>query len=148
MCLIAIDTDVLAIHHIFTWDERWKINEEFLLKVVKPATTIHNLLELASLIIRALRNTELAIKIFKYYASSSRWEIIFPPEFTGWERFADEIFNYINRGMSYADSLIAWTVEEYNDIEAFITWNLRDFRGKLKIAVYSPEEWLMKMKHK
>ena len=146
--MIVIDTDVLAIHHIFTWDRRWKINEKFLLEVVEPATTIHNLLELVSLIIRAFRRSELAIKIFKYYISSDKWKVLFPPEFTGWEYFTDEIFNYISRGMSYADSLIAWTIEEQSEVEAFITWNLNDFRNKMKVMVYSPEEWLMRMGHK
>jgi len=27
--MIAVDTDILAIHHLFTWDPRRKINEKF-----------------------------------------------------------------------------------------------------------------------
>lgn len=45
--MIAIDTDVLAIHHIFVRDKKRKENEEVFRKFKgKLVTSIHNLLEL------------------------------------------------------------------------------------------------------
>ena len=48
--MIALDTDILAIHHIFTWDPRRSVNEQFYQRVKgNTATSIHNLLELCGL---------------------------------------------------------------------------------------------------
>ncbi|MHA1834782.1 MAG: hypothetical protein ACTSV7_12435 [Candidatus Baldrarchaeia archaeon] len=52
--MICVDTDVLAIHHIFTWDERYDVNEEVfqrLKKEGKLCTTIRNVLELCGLLL-------------------------------------------------------------------------------------------------
>jgi len=29
--LVVVDTDVLAIHHVFTWGQRYRVNEKLLL---------------------------------------------------------------------------------------------------------------------
>ena len=141
--MIAIDTDVLAIHHIFTWDRRFHINSRFLRSVKEPATTIHNLIELCSLVSRALSPSR-SIVLFKTYMYSSRWNILFPRMPSGWEEYVDTIFPYISdKAMSYGDALIAWTLEEHSRLlEAFITWNTKDFKDKINVPVYTPKEWL------
>ena len=52
----------------------------------------------------------------------------------------------VERGFSYGDALVAWALEEFPELEAFVTWNVKNFRGKLQLPVYTPEEWLRKMK--
>ncbi len=48
--MIALDTDILAIHHIFTWDSRRSANEQFYQRIKgNSATSVHNLLELSGL---------------------------------------------------------------------------------------------------
>ncbi len=76
MKLVVVDTDVLAIHHVFTWDQRYEINAAFLRRLENPATTIHNILELAGIICRA-RRTQYAARIYRSYMLSRRWTILF-----------------------------------------------------------------------
>ncbi len=142
MSLVAIDTDVLAIHHIFTWDKRYHINEEFLRKVSKPATTIHNLLELVSIVFRAYRGDK-GMEIYKAYMLSREWSILFPDIPSGWNEYCEKVFSYLRKGMSYGDAVIAWAIDEYSDlIDSFVTWNKKDFEDRLEVVVYTPEEWL------
>lgn len=141
--MLVVDTDVLAIHHIFTWDKRYDINKTFLESFDKLGVTIHSLMELCSPVSRAFDPSK-GFSLFKAYFESRRWNILFPSMPSGWEEFIDVLFPYINkRQMSYGDALIAWTLDENADmIEAFITWNTKDFKGKIKVPVYMPDEWM------
>jgi hypothetical protein len=53
--MIAIDSDVLAIHHIFTGDARYLENARFMERSAKHerGVTIYNLLELCGIIASA-----------------------------------------------------------------------------------------------
>jgi len=140
--LVAIDTDVLAIHHIFTWDKRYSVNKEFLKRVSKPATTIHNLLELVSIAFRALRGDK-GLEIYRTYMLSGKWSILFPDMPSDWSEYCEKVFSYLRKGMSYGDAVIAWTIDEHSDLlDSFVTWNKKDFVDKLEVDVYTPEEWL------
>ncbi len=60
-----------------------------------------------------------------------------------WSEYCSRVYRYLEKGMSYGDALIAWTVDENSElIDAFVTWNKRDFEGKLSVPVYTPEEML------
>ena len=142
MGLVVIDTDVLALHHVFTWDKRYNINREFLKMVEEPATTIHNLLELVSIIFRARRGED-ARRIYRSYMLSQKWTILYPEPPVDWEEYCDKIFAYLEKGMSYGDSLIAWTLDENADqIDSFVTWNKKDFENRIKVPVLTPQEWI------
>ena len=142
MSYVVVDTDVLAIHHVFTWDKRHATNEEFLNAVERPATTVHNVLELVGIVCKALRKAE-ARSIYDAYMLSKKWAVLFPEMPLGWDEFCDFIFPCMERVMSYGAALIAWTVDENADvIEAFVTWNKKHFSGKLGVPVRTPKEWL------
>ena len=94
MGLVVIDTDVLALHHVFTWDKRYSVNEEFLKTVREPATTIHNLLELVSIVFRAHRG-DIARRIYRSYMLSRKWVILYPEPPLDWGEYCDIIFAYL-----------------------------------------------------
>ena len=139
----AVDTDVLAIHHIFTWDKRWKTNASALFLLRRKyifCIPIHGLLELYGLAILAW-GVEKARVLFKGYLKAKDVKIMgyaFP---SSWEEYVDIVSSYIERRMNYGDALIAWTLEE-NDVEVFVTWNKKHFKGKVSAKVYTPEELL------
>ena len=88
-----------------------------------------------------------AARIYRSYMLSRRWSILFPGEALDWSEYCDKVYNYLEKGMSYGDALIAWTVDENEDIvDSFVTWNKRDFEGRLSVPVYTPEELLKEMK--
>jgi len=141
--LICVDTDVLAIHHIFTWDERYDVNEKVfqrLKREEKLCTTIHNVLELCGLFAVAGLSKRINVVLEKYL-SSGDVVVLFPEEFTDWGEYVSLVFQYIKRGMPYGDSLIALTLEQH-DIEMFLTWNTKHFRGKIGLDVLTPKEYL------
>jgi len=139
--MIAVDTDVLVIHHLFVWDKRREVNEKFLSTVRTLSTTVHNLLELCGITAK-VTSEDKAIDILRSYLASNHWTIIFPRLPNSWEEYVDKIIKYLVKGMSFGDSLIAWTIDECEEVEAFITWNIRGFKGKIKVPVYTPREYL------
>ena len=145
--MIAVDTDVLSIYHVFTWDKRHTLCKRFLRSLKEGAVSIHNLLELCSIIARA-SNASTAMAVYRYYLSSPRWHVLFPNMPSGWPEYLKVILDkyIVERGFSYGDALVAWALEEFPELEAFVTWDVKDFRGKLQLPVYTPEEWLRKMK--
>ena len=139
--MIALDTDVLAIHHLFTWDARRRVNEELYSRVKgNAATTIHNLLELCGLFCLAGLSS-MADSALETYLKSREITVLFPSYHEDWGDYVSRVLGYIKRGFSYGDALIAQAVEQ-SEAEVFITWNKRHFDGKLNIRVLKPEEYL------
>lgn len=73
------------------------------------------------------------------YLSMKDIEILFPTYPYDWGEYISIIFNYIRKGFSYGDALIAIAVEEHN-VKVFVTWNKKRFEGKLKVEVKTPLE--------
>lgn len=138
--MIALDTDILAIHHLFTWDPRRSINEQLYERVKGNAsTTIHNLLELLGLF--SLSGLSSRVEhVMERYLKSKEIFVIFPSYHEDWGKYVSNTSSYIKRGLSYGDALIAEAIEE-SDVEAFITWNKKHFEGKLKVKVFTPKEY-------
>lgn len=139
--MIALDTDILAIHHIFTWDPRRSVNEQFYQRVKgNTATSIHNLLELCGLFSLAGLSQK-ADSVLEKYLKGREITILFSAYHEDWGDYVSSIFAYVKRGFSYGDALVAEAVEQ-SEAEAFITWNKKHFVGKIKIGVLTPEEYL------
>ncbi|RLG51331.1 MAG: hypothetical protein DRN96_05560 [Thermoproteota archaeon] len=140
--MIFVDTDVLAIHHIFTWDKRREANEKAVayLKARGAAITIHNLLELCGLYGAANMGDKVEA-VIERYLSGVEFEVKFPPVIEDWGRYVETMAEYVRRGLSYSDALIAFCVEAAGG-ELFITWNKRHFDGRLRARVLTPVEYL------
>lgn len=138
--MIALDTDILAIHHIFTWDPRHSVNERFYERIRgNAATSIHNLLELLGLFSLAGLSSRVDYVLEKYL-KGREIVVLFPSYHEDWSDYVSGISAYIKRGLSYGDALIAEAIEQ-SEAEALITWNKRHFEGKLKVSVLTPEEY-------
>jgi len=148
--LICLDTDILAIHHIFIWDDRYEVNEKVLQRLKKEkklCTTIHNILELCGLYAIAGLAKKIN-RILEIYLSSKEIKVIFPEEVLDWGDYVALVLQYIKRGIPYSDSLIALTVEQH-DVEIFLTWNVKHFKGKIEPEVLTPSEYMTKyMNHR
>ena len=44
--------------------------------------------------------------------------------------------------MAYMDALILSTAERLSNVECFVTWNAKHFKGKTGITISTPEEFL------
>ena len=143
--MICLDTDILAIHHIFRWDERYDVNEQVLSLVKKSGkacTTIHNVLELCGLYAVARRLSEVE-QVLETYLRSSDIKVLFPEIPRDWGDFVASVMQYVKKGIPYGDSLIAMTIEQH-PIEVFLTWNVKHFRNKIGVLVLNPDEFLKK----
>jgi len=139
--LIALDTDILAIHHIFTWDPRRRANEEFYQKIKGNATTsIHNLLELCGIFSLAGLSPKVD-SVLEKYLKGREIAIIFPSYHEDWGDYVSNMCTYVKRGFSYGDALIAEAVEQ-SEAEVCVTWNKKHFEGKIKIEALTPDEYI------
>jgi len=140
--VLFIDTDVLAIHHLFIRDRRRGDNERFLAKVraEKPSITIHNLLELCGLFAVA-NQCQKVPEICQDYLQSEDFLVYFPKGFDEWTRYTEQILEVVGRGHSYGDALVASSAEE-GGVQTFVTWNTQHFEGSINAEVLSPTEYI------
>lgn len=143
--VVAIDTDVLVIHHIYTHDHRYDVNERFLREVRKNyriGLTIHNLLELYG-IASLVWTKEKALSLYETYLRAKDVVILYPSMPLDWTSYIEKVSTYIAKGLHYGDSLIAWTLDDVSP-RCFVTWNTKHFKGKINIEVLTPSEFLSK----
>ena len=143
--MIAIDTDVLAIHHVFHNDPRYEATEKFLSDVrgMTKGITIFNLLELCGIISTAGQTAE-SDRVFHQHFKSHDVMILFPDFTAGhaqafWSGLSTECLARIQRGMRLGDAVILWTLESKH-VDTFVTWNTRHFRDKTDIRVINPPD--------
>jgi len=146
--MIAIDSDLLAIFHIFKKDPRFETTKNFFISLTgqTKAITILNLLELCGIVSTATGGED-ATRIFHEYSSSRDIEILFPNltlknDDDFWASLVSGCFSRIQRGMRFGDAAILWTLETNENIDAFITWNIRHFKDKTSLKILTPPEFL------
>ena len=145
--MICIDTDILAIYHVFNQDTRYPTTRAFMerSREASRAVAIFSLLEVCGVMATA-RQSEEAMKLFDEYVVSDDVEVLYPPvalssttEF--WTYQNAELLRRIKRDMRLGDAAILWAAES-NACEIFVTWNTKHFAGKTAINIQTPEEWL------
>ena len=150
--MIGIDSDVLAIHHLFTGDARHRENALFMDKSSghERGVTIYNLLELCGIVSSAGKPAE-ARTLFEKYLTAVDIQVLYPvlrlDSLTDyWAFHNEELMERIERGMRLGDAVVLWTVESAGCGE-LVTWNKRHFEGKTGLPVYTPVEWLRHSGH-
>ncbi|PKO20529.1 MAG: hypothetical protein CVU38_19665 [Chloroflexi bacterium HGW-Chloroflexi-1] len=145
--MIAIDSDVLAVHHIFTGDTRYSENARFMERSVQHerGVTIYNLLELCGIVASAGRVAE-AKTLFQRYLTAADMQVLYPAIHLEsladyWASHNEELMKRIERGMRLGDAVVLWVAESVN-CNAVVTWNKRHFEGKTSLQLYTPTEWL------
>lgn len=143
--VIALDTDVLTVRHVYRRDRRRTTNERFLQEghAYGLGVTIYNLLELCGI---AQPHGYSAREIFRHYTTSSTVTVLYPPvlldsEEAYWRAHNEALLSRIERGMRLGDAVILWVTETCG-CEALVTWNTRHFVGKTELPVLTPAEWL------
>lgn len=146
--MIALDTDVLAIHHIFHKDPRYADTKSLFEKLTNTtkAVTVFNLLEFCGILASATRKED-SRTVFHRYLAAEDTEVLFPQfpamdEKDFWATLTSECLLRIQKGHRLGDAAILWALETNNDIDTFITWNTKHFKGKTSIKVLTPSEFL------
>jgi len=146
--VIVIDTDVLAIYHLFTRDERYGDTETFMKSTHRQprSTTLYNLMELSG-IIAASGKPAAAKTLLETYARAGDMKILYPllplqtPELF-WVEYCAQVMTLMERGLRYGDAKILW-VAESNECNALVTWNTGHYRNKTAVPIMTPEEYCM-----
>lgn len=146
--MIALDTDVLAIYHIFRNDQRYRATRAVFEKLGNQtkAITIFNLLEFCGILTTAARKED-SITVFHKYLAAEDTKILFP-RFVAveakdfWATLVSECLSRIQKGIRLGDAVILWTLETSDNIDTLITWNTKHFKEKTFINVLTPPEFL------
>jgi hypothetical protein len=146
--MIAIDTDVLAVHHIFHNNPKYDTTRDFFVRTKNQprAVTVFNLLELSGIFASANRAKE-SKTVFEKYLTAGNISILFSVLTAGdarhfWQAVTCECFARIQRDMRLGDAAILWTLETNDNIDSFITWNTKHFKDKTSIKILTPSEFL------
>jgi predicted nucleic acid-binding protein len=125
--MIALDTDVLAIYHIFHKDPRYNVTKKLFNKLndQPKAVTIFNLLEFCGILASATKKED-SITVFYEYLNASDIEVLFPQfhienEMEFWSTLISECLSRIQKGLRLGDAAILWALETNSDIDALIT---------------------------
>lgn len=144
--MIAIDTDVLAVYHLFHNDPRYEATRKFFIKLndQPKAITIFNILELCGILASANRVKDSKTVFDRYLEAED--SIILLPSLTGesikdfWATLVSECLSRIQKGLRLGDAAILWTLETNKDIDTFITWNTKHFKERTSIKILTPAE--------
>ncbi|MBV6450310.1 MAG: hypothetical protein MHPDNHAH_01033 [Anaerolineales bacterium] len=149
--MVVIDTDVLLLAFAYPNDDRQKINQKFLetVQTAQPATTIYNVMEILGQLSFNLSAEQLdrwQDWLVNAYDLTVIWDI--DPE----ERIVPETWHEIlyerpirkmrTVRMAFVDALILSAAERPLNVNHFVTWNARHFKGKTTLSVLTPEEYL------
>ena len=148
--MVAIDTDIFVLAFAFHQDTRQAVNTRFLTQVRAhtPVVAIYSAMELLGQLSFNLSPERLAqwqVWLQDYYGLTLLYPetaelnatIFFQEEFI--ER---PLMRMQRQRIPFLDGLILGLVERVANVEAFVTWNARLYRGKTHLTVLTPAEYL------
>ncbi len=149
--MVVIDSDVLLLAFTFLNDDRQERNKAFLeaVQTARPATTIYNVMEVLGQLSFNLSTERLEQWQF-WFVDQYQLAVIWVADENqkmGKESFYEELYErpyqkMRSSRMAFLDSLILSLAERTPDIEYFVTWNAKHFKGKTDLTVLTPEEYL------
>ena len=148
---LFIDTDIFVRDLRYRDDKNIKENDRFInlvkTKKVVGLTSIYNLLELCGVLSFNLSSESL---IHLYWGFKNKYQlkqILFGKAFD--ENLTidiNKIFGYLIKKMSFGDALVAACIEYHKDqIEGFVSWNVKHFENRLNLDLYTPQSLLKKL---
>ena len=148
--MVALDTDVLMLAFTFHRDPRQEANSRFLdlARGQTPIVTIYSVMEVLgqlSFNLSAERLGQWPSWLQDHFNLTLLYPAADGQDATAF--FQREIVNRPQERMRqhpipFVDALILELVERKEDVEAFVTWNARHFRGKTALPVLTPTEYL------
>lgn len=149
--MVVIDSDVLLLAFTFFKDKRQTSNRTFLeaVQTAQPATTIYNVMEVLGQLSFNLAPERL-IQWQSWLVDTYQLTVIWmadagkKTEITSFqEELMDRPFQkMLTQHMAYMDALVLSLAERAPEVEYFVTWNAKHFKGKTKLSVLTPEEYL------
>jgi hypothetical protein len=149
--MVIIDSDVLLLAFTFLNDDRQARNKAFLeaVQTARPATTIYNVMEVLgqlSFNLSAERLDQWQFWFVDQYQLAVIW-VADENQKMGKESFYEELYErpyqkMRSSRMAFSDALILSLAERTPDVEYFVTWNAKHFKGKTDLTVLTPEEYL------
>ncbi|MFN8486199.1 MAG: hypothetical protein U0350_01325 [Caldilineaceae bacterium] len=147
---VAIDTDVLVLAFAFHQDPRQTANTRFLeaMRQQTPLVAIYSVLELLGQLSFNLSPTRLAQ--WPSWLQDRYGLTLLYPETTNLtadaffrDEFIDRPFARMQQQrVPFLDGLILGLVERVANVECFVTWNARHYRGKTQLNVLTPAEYM------
>lgn len=148
--MVIVDTDIFLLAMAFQRDPRYAVNAVFLDRAqeANPAITIYNLMEILGQLSFNLSPAQLdawSSWLVEAYQLTVIWPV--NPDGQASCDFQAEIFErpfarMRAHRMAFMDALILSLAERTPDVECFVTWNARHFKGKSSLVVLTPEEYL------
>jgi len=144
---VFVDTDVFVIEKRYKRDAKYRETTKLLKKAVKDeiiaCTSIYNLLEFCGILSFNL-SPENTVRLYLGFAKKYNTTILFPHETDKLICFNSKcILEIIKQKMSFGDALVASVVNRNKkNLNAFVTWNVEHFKGKLGIPVLNPTDLL------
>nr|HID12472.1 hypothetical protein [Anaerolineae bacterium] len=151
--MVVIDTDVFLLEFAFHRDPRYSVNNRFLAVIRDrgPAITVYNLMEILGQLSFNLAPSRLAqwrMWLQAGYNLTVLWPE--PGDVDAFTFFRREIYEaplarMQEHRMAFLDALVLNLAERGQDIMAFVTWNARHFKGKSRLTVLTPAEYLNRL---
>jgi len=149
--MVVIDSDVLLLAFAYPNDERQKINQKFLetIQTAQPATTIYNVMETLGQLSFNLSAAQLDMWQ-EWLVNANNLTVIWDvdaAEKADLDVWRDVIYDrpfekMKTVRMAFMDAMILSLVERTPNVEYFVTWNAKHFKGKTNLTVLTPEEYL------
>lgn len=141
---VFIDTDIFVRNLRYRDDKNIIENNRFLDLVKEKGiigfTSIYNLLELCGILSFNL-SPESLLHLYGGFKKRFRLKQILFGTYSNENLIINinKVFAQLLKKMSFGDALIAGCVEYHGDlIEAFVSWNVKLYEGKLNVDVYTP----------
>jgi predicted nucleic acid-binding protein len=144
--MIFVDTNVFVLALRYPRDANASDNERFLdeLRIRGDGvTSVINVLETCGVLSFNLNQRQL-VSLNAHFAR--RFAIAVVPG-SGTTNVipatVDQLLTYIGRRMSFGDALVAHSADMWaSEAEAFVSWDARHFRGKVRFPALTPREFL------
>jgi hypothetical protein len=131
----VIDSDIFIIAARFPRDQRSAENQRFLALVRQHpntfATTIFNKLEVMG-----------ELSFGKEFERHFGVTVLMPQGIVNLEGLWAALLPYLKRKMALGDALVLMVAESHPEVDTFVTWNAKHFRGKTHLSVLTPSEFL------
>ena len=148
--MVAIDTDVLLLAFSFHRDPRQEANSQFL-RIVSDrnaAVAIYSVMELLGQL--SFNMSAERLGRWRMWLRDQYGLIILHPDTAN--RQAEEFFQHQivdqplirmqEKRIPFLDALLLGLIEQFTEVDVFVTWNVRHFRGKTPLTVLTPSEYL------
>lgn len=143
--MTVIDSDIFIIAARFPRDQRSAENQRFLALVRQHpnlfATTVFNKLEVMGELSFGMNEAQFD-RFWQEFEGHFGVRLLMPQGVADLQGFLAALLPYLKRKMALGDALVLMVAESHPEVDTFITWNAKHFRGKTHLAVLTPLEFL------